>query len=74
MSDCQKTQECLAAFLDGELDGNDEVQMKKHLDDCPECRRSLEDMRRILDGADDDPGEQSGIDRPEARLDQRLPE
>jgi len=52
MSDCQKIQGCLAAFLDGELNGNDEVHMKKHLDDCPECRRSLEDMRRILDGAD----------------------
>ncbi len=51
MSDCQKIQGCLAAFLDGELNGNDEVHMKKHLDDCPECRRSLEDMRRILDGA-----------------------
>jgi len=52
MSDCQKSRGCLAAFLDGELNGNDEVHMKKHLDDCPECRRSLEDMRRILDGAD----------------------
>lgn len=52
MNDCQKTRDRLTASLEEDLDGRDEEPMKKHLDDCPECRRTTEDVRRILDGAD----------------------
>lgn len=52
MNDCQKTKNRLTAFFEGGPDGNDEDAMKKHLDECPECRRTAEDLRRILDGAD----------------------
>lgn len=52
MNDCQKTRDCLTASLEGGLDGGNEDAMKKHLQDCPQCRRTAEDVRRILDGAD----------------------
>jgi hypothetical protein len=41
----------MAAFLGGELDGPDEANMKKHIQECPECRRSAEEIERILAGA-----------------------
>jgi len=52
MSGCQKIRGRLTALLAGELDGKDEVPMRKHLDNCPECRRKFEELQRILEGAD----------------------
>jgi hypothetical protein len=52
MNACQKTRNRLAASLEGDVGGADEDAMKKHLDECPECRRTADEVRRILDGAE----------------------
>ena len=52
MKNCRMTRKKLFAFLENGHDGRDEDPMKKHLDDCPECRRTAENVRRILDGTD----------------------
>lgn len=45
--DCQKFQEYLYAFLDGELDENLRPEMEKHLQNCPMCSLELEKERKF---------------------------
>jgi len=52
MKNCRMTRKKRFAFLESGHDGRDEDPMNKHIDDCPECRRTTEGVRRILDGAD----------------------
>jgi len=52
MSDCRKFEERWAAGPGGDPDGESEARMKKHLDECAECRRSLAETRRIMAGAE----------------------
>jgi anti-sigma factor RsiW len=37
----------LSAFLDGELTQAESQRVRIHLEDCPECRNELEEMRRL---------------------------
>jgi anti-sigma factor RsiW len=41
MSTCERLQEQLNSFLDGELDAAHAVSLSAHLEECPECRREL---------------------------------
>jgi anti-sigma factor RsiW len=50
----------LSAYLDGELAGAERQRVDAHLALCPECRRTLEDLRRLVHRAstlDDRPPE-----------------
>jgi len=38
MRDCDRYQEWLSAYLDGELDERQETELRAHLDGCAECR------------------------------------
>lgn len=44
---CQNFEEKLSAYLDGELDYGAREEVERHLVECPECSRVLEEMRRI---------------------------
>jgi Putative zinc-finger len=37
----------LSAWLDGELDGNEDLQVREHLADCPGCSRKVESLRYV---------------------------
>jgi len=52
MSDCQKNQERLSAFLGGEITDDAEARMKEHLERCPKCRKDMDDIQRIMAGAE----------------------
>ncbi|MBN2244095.1 MAG: zf-HC2 domain-containing protein [Acidobacteria bacterium] len=58
---CQQTRDLLKAFLEGELDRNSMLQVRRHLATCRECACSLnrEDLMEILPVLDDsvDPSE-----------------
>ena len=51
MSDCPRTTEQLAPYLDGELPPAERDTLKQHLDECPPCRHAaaaVEGGRRVL--------------------------
>lgn len=52
MNDCRKTRTALRTVLENGGAGRREDPMNKHIDDCPECRRMEEDVRKILNGAE----------------------
>jgi anti-sigma factor RsiW len=45
--DCDRYEESLSAYVDGELAYEKRAELEKHLLDCPDCSRRLEEMRRI---------------------------
>lgn len=45
--DCQKFQEYLYPYLDGELDENLKIEIEKHLSNCPICSLELEKERKF---------------------------
>ncbi len=44
--DCERIRENLAAFIDGELDGDQMAEVQAHLAECAECRAELEALRQ----------------------------
>jgi hypothetical protein len=48
MSDCTKTEELLAAYADGGLDGDEARLVGAHLSACARCRGEVEAMRDLL--------------------------
>ncbi len=40
--------ERLSAYLDGELEGEERAEVEVHLRGCAECRRALDDLRRVV--------------------------
>ncbi|HDQ99122.1 MAG TPA: hypothetical protein ENN51_02395, partial [candidate division WOR-3 bacterium] len=45
--DCRPTRDLLARHLDGELDPETTAQVTAHLAACADCRRELEELRRL---------------------------
>lgn len=41
----------LSAYLDDEMGGEERAALDEHLADCPECRETLADLRRIVERA-----------------------
>jgi anti-sigma factor (TIGR02949 family) len=41
---CDEISQLLSAYIDGELDGALQPEVKKHLDDCPNCRKEADGM------------------------------
>jgi hypothetical protein len=52
MSECETYRKELAAYIYGELSDMDQRDLESHLDGCPECRRELNLIKRVLNGAD----------------------
>ena len=52
MSDCQKIQKILPDSLQEKPAGGEIEFLEKHLNDCPECRRTSRQFRQILSGAE----------------------
>jgi anti-sigma factor RsiW len=44
---CDRAQELIGAFVDGELSGDDRPLVATHLETCPNCRELLADVKRI---------------------------
>lgn len=44
---CERYEENLSAYVDGELGYEKSAELERHLLECPECSRRLEEMRRI---------------------------
>jgi anti-sigma factor RsiW len=38
----------MSAYLDGELASSPRTRMERHAEECPECRRLLDGLRRML--------------------------
>ena len=43
----EEIQRLLSAYLDGELTQADQQRVQLHLEDCPACRDTLDEMRRL---------------------------
>jgi len=37
----------ISAFVDGELNERQKAELLKHLEDCPQCKKALEDYRAL---------------------------
>lgn len=46
--DCQTTREQIGAYFDGELPPDRSVQVRQHLDACPDCAAELERLRDLI--------------------------
>lgn len=44
---CNEIKELLSPYLDGELDAKETKLVKKHLGQCLNCRRELDNLRRL---------------------------
>ena len=44
---CDEVKELLSAYFDGELDEKDNKIVKKHLRECLNCRRELENIKQL---------------------------
>ena len=42
--ECNQMRELISAYADGELDAQQRAQAERHLGDCTECSRALEDI------------------------------
>jgi hypothetical protein len=51
MNACDAIRRRLKALAQGGPVSEDEAPMTQHLEECPECRRSRDEIQRILDGA-----------------------
>jgi len=49
---CERYQRELAAYLYGELPDEMSRAMEAHLQTCPDCRREMNDMKKVFNGAD----------------------
>lgn len=45
--DCNRVRQQLNAFLDSELNGNSMLEIRSHLNGCPDCRQALEELRVV---------------------------
>ncbi len=52
MKDCKKYEKDFVAFLYGEIEDKDRRLMESHLDGCVSCRREIERLKKIFQGAD----------------------
>ena len=43
----QKIKELISSYNDDELNQEQKKKVEKHLEDCPECRKELEEMRKF---------------------------
>jgi hypothetical protein len=57
MNNCPVKQSDWLAYLSGDLEEGRRTTVAEHLKECPECRKEVEELRRILDGADAVKGE-----------------
>ena len=48
---CMEARRLISDYVDGGLSGGKEARLKKHLEDCPDCRELLRDFERIVDEA-----------------------
>jgi anti-sigma factor RsiW len=44
---CRNVQKRLSAYQDGELSSAEQLRIKTHLADCPECRKQYNELQRI---------------------------
>jgi len=44
---CSKLLERMSKYLDGELKGDCCGELERHLEECPECRSTLDGMRSL---------------------------
>jgi len=45
--DCPRIQERLSAYFDGELPSGEQSAVAEHIEDCPQCGRYEEDLRKL---------------------------
>ena len=45
--DHQKIKEFISSYYDNELDEKQKEKIEKHLEECPECRKEFEEMRKF---------------------------
>jgi len=43
---CNKAKVLMSAALDGELTAQEEFELTRHLDDCPECRAYFQEAKK----------------------------
>ena len=53
MNDCDRIRKRLDRLAAGEPEEEIEDAMKRHINQCPDCRRSLEGIERIIQCADE---------------------
>lgn len=46
-TDCEKVLDMLNEYIDGELNANDAALVRSHIENCPECREALEELKKI---------------------------
>jgi anti-sigma factor RsiW len=51
MTGCELPLEMLSAYVDGQLETDDELQVRRHLDGCAQCRDLLEGLSALNDAA-----------------------
>lgn len=47
MTDCKNIREQLSAFIDGELSGDQDADVRQHLDQCSECRNDWQQLSHL---------------------------
>ena len=47
MSTCEEYIEYLAAYADNELEGDLRERVRRHLEECPSCRRECEELKQV---------------------------
>ena len=50
MLDCRQIEELLSGYLDGELTQGDRQRVELHLESCPTCRQSYEELANLRQG------------------------
>ncbi len=48
MTSCEDVRENLSAYADNQLDINERMSFEEHINNCPACKKELEDMLRII--------------------------
>ncbi len=48
---CASVKKMLIEYIDGNLSHKQKASIKKHLEECPDCKKLLEDFKKIADNA-----------------------
>lgn len=53
-NNCRRCRELLGAHLFGQLEPEEEAELRRHLENCPQCRAEEADLRAVADLLDED--------------------
>ena len=47
MKECKEAYQCICDYIDGELDHEYAARLEEHINECRQCQKVLEDLKKL---------------------------